>query len=125
MGVSRKATQGRKTMKGYKLTLAIAVALLAMASTSFANGKLALTPQQATMLLNGPPIQKLELDAFCSQSPCNLKWYVLLSNSNVGSIDNNSGPVTHFIAGTEPGQAIIVVQDGQGNMQFAVITVLK
>lgn len=111
-------------MKLHRVILAMALAVFALASASFAAEQLAVSPHQATLSLNGSP-KNVELEAFCSQTPCNLKWYVLLSNNQVGNIDLTNGPVTHFIAGSLPGSAVVIVQDGQGNMQFSVITVLK
>ena len=110
-------------MKAHKLILVMALAVLALASTAFASGKLALTPQQATVAAAAN--SSTELEAFCSQSPCNLKWYVITSNSKVGHLDLTSGPVTHFIADGSQGTAIVVVQDEDGNMQFSTITVQK
>ena len=111
-------------MKVNKLSLVIALALLAFTSTAFASGKLALTPQQATLPAAGPD-SSVTLDAFCSQAPCNLKWFVIASNSKVGHIDLTSGPQTHFIADGAQGTAIVVVQDEAGNLEFSKITVQK
>ena len=111
-------------MKVKKLMLVIvAVAILAFTSNAFAAGKVALSPQDATLTTSGPT-SSLTLDAFCSTAKCDLKWFVIASNPNVGRIDLTAGPVTHFQA-EGPGTAIVVVQDEAGNLTFAKINVVQ
>ena len=111
-------------MKVKKLTLVIAaVAVLAFTSSAFAAGKIALSPQDATLATSGPN-STLTLDAFCSTAVCNLKWFVIASSPNVGQIDATTGPVNHFHA-QGPGTAIVIVQDEAGNMSFTKITVVQ
>jgi len=111
-------------MKAKKLMLVIAaVAVLAFTSNAFAGGKIALSPQDATLATSGPN-NVLTLDAFCSTAACNLKWFVIASNPNVGQIDATTGPVNHFHA-QGPGTAIVIVQDEAGNMSFTKVTVVQ
>jgi hypothetical protein len=48
---------------------------------------------------------------------------MVLSNSNVGTIDNTSGPVTTFTGGTSTGTAYIFASDGNGHMAQAKVDV--
>ncbi len=110
-------------MKLNKVVLAIAiVGLVLAASTAFAGTKVAIDPKTATANVNGP-VYSVDFEAFCNASPCNLTWQMIGSNSDVGSINNTSGPVTTFTAGTSPGHAIIIVKDDQGHMDSATVTV--
>jgi len=111
-------------MKATKLMLVIAVvAVLAFTSNAFAGGKIALSPQDATLATTGAN-SVLTLDAFCSTAVCNLKWFVIASSPNVGQIDATTGPVNHFHA-QGPGTAIVIVQDEAGNMAFTKINVVQ
>jgi len=111
-------------MKAKKLMLVIAaVAVLAFTSNAFAAGKVALSPQDATLATSGPN-SVLTLDAFCSTAECNLKWFVIATSPNVGQIDATTGPVNHFHA-QGPGTAIVIVQDEAGNMNFTRINVVQ
>ena len=112
-------------MKLSKIALAIAVISLTLAvSPAFAQTALALNITSAVLHVGGPDV-KVELDAFCNSTPCNLSWSVILSTSKVGWIDNTNGPTTNFSCGPTPGTAIVVVKDDQGHKAFATITVLK
>ena len=111
-------------MKAKKLMLVIAaVAILAFTSSAFAASKIALTPQDATLNTAGDH-SVLTLDAFCSTAACNLKWFVIASSPNVGALDAVAGQVNRFRA-TNPGTAIVIVQDEAGNMAFTKITVVQ
>jgi hypothetical protein len=112
-----------KNMKLRKFCLMAALAVLALAATSYAAHQLAMSPQHVTVPVDGPP-KAITFSAFCNQTPCNLKWTALLSDDRVGNIDTASGPQTHFVVGTVPGRAVVVVSDGQGHMDFAIVEVV-
>jgi len=111
-------------MKAKKLMLVIAaVVALAFTSNAFAGGKLALTPQDATLSTTANN-NVLTLDAFCSTAKCDLRWFVIASSPNVGGLDATAGMVNHFHA-RNPGTAIVVVEDEAGNMAFSKINVVQ
>jgi hypothetical protein len=111
-------------MKNKKVILAVSLLMLTLAPMSLSAGtKLALLPTSGTVYVDGP-VFSLNLDAFCNATPCNLSWQVVLSNDGVGSINNQTGPVTTFTAGGVAGTAIVIVRDDQGHMAFCHITVL-
>ena len=111
-------------MNRKKITLGIGViaAVLALSLTAFAALHVAVLPATAIISL-GSQTLTVDLDAFCSATPCNITWSAVLSNANVGSINNTSGPVTTFTAGTTPGYAVIFASDGNGNMAHAKVDV--
>jgi hypothetical protein len=111
-------------MKTTKSIVLILLSVLALSAVSLAGGKLAIQPGQG-ILPSTSPGNVMTLNGLCSETVCQLKWYVLLSSSEVGSIDIRSGPYTHFTAGPLPGTAIVIVQDEVGHMQFAKITVVE
>lgn len=113
-----KATNQRKLVLG----IGVAVAILALSLTAFATLHVALLPTSATLDIAGPTTSKT-FDAFCSFTPCNITWVIVLSNANVGSIDNTSGPQTTFTVGTVPGTAYIFASDGNGHMAQAKVDV--
>jgi len=94
-------------MNRKKLTLSIGViaAVLALSLTAFAALHVAVMPANA--IVSHGTTQSVTLDAFCSFTPCDIQWTAILSDNNVGSIDNTSGPKTTFTAGTTPGSAVI------------------
>jgi hypothetical protein len=111
-------------MKRNKIVLGIGVAfaILALSLMAFAATHVALLPATATLFVNGPATSKT-FDAFCSGTPCNITWTVVLSDPNVGSISNPSGPQTTFSVGTVPGTAYIFATDGNGAMAQAKVEV--
>jgi len=110
-------------MKLNRLALGISLLVLILVPAAFAvGGKVAVDPPTATVYINGPTYS-VELEGFCNTTPCNLTWILVLSSSNVGSLDTTTGPVVHFAVGTTPGTAMIIVRDGQGNSAHAAITV--
>ena len=111
-------------MKRYS-TLLLVVLSLALVATAFAGDrKIALLPTEATVHIGGPDV-RVDFEAFCNQTPCNIQWYIVLSNSEVGKITNTSGPTTTFLSGSVPGTAIVFVSDGMGNLANAKITVMQ
>lgn len=104
------------------LGIGVASAVLALSLSAFATFHVALLPASATLNIAGPTTQKT-FDAFCNSTPCNITWVLVLSNSNVGSIDNTSGPQTTFTVGTTPGTAYIIASDGNGHMAQAKVEV--
>ena len=72
------------------LGIGVAAAVLALSLSAFAALHVALLPGSATLNVAGPTTQKT-FDAFCNFTPCNITWVLVLSNSDVGSIDNTSG----------------------------------
>ncbi len=104
------------------LALGVFAAVLALSLTAFAAIHVALVPTTATLNIAGPTISKT-FDAFCSGTPCNITWTLVLSNANVGTIDNTSGPSTTFTVGTVPGTAYIFASDGNGHMAQAKVDV--
>ncbi|HZU42784.1 MAG TPA: hypothetical protein VE994_08940 [Terriglobales bacterium] len=112
-------------MKVRRLPLAIAFSVLLLAATAFSTGrKVAVFPTSATVNVNGPTTS-VDLEAFCNQTPCNIQWAIVLSGANVGSINNQTGPTTTFSAGTATGTALVIANDGMGNMAHASVTVLQ
>jgi peroxiredoxin family protein len=112
-------------MKLHKVALAIAFSVLILAATAFSTGrKVAVFPTTASVNVNGP-VTSVDLEAFCNQQPCNIQWILVLSNSAVGSIDNTTGPTTTFTAGTSSGTALVIANDGMGDMAHATITVVQ
>jgi hypothetical protein len=112
-------------MKLRWLTLAIAISVLLLTATGFSTGrKVALFPTTASVNVNGP-VSTVELQAFCNQTPCNIQWIIVLSASDVGTINNQTGPTTTFTAGTGAGTAIVIASDGMGNMAHATVTVVQ
>ncbi len=108
-----------------RLPLAIAFTVLLLAATAFSTGrKVAVFPTSATVNVNGPTTS-VDLEAFCNQTPCNIQWTLVLSGASVGSINNLSGPTTTFTAGTATGTALVIANDGMGDMAFSSITVLQ
>jgi hypothetical protein len=104
------------------LGLGVTAAVLALSLTAFATLHIALLPATATLNMAGPTTQ-MTFDAFCNFTPCNITWVVVLSNSNVGSIDNTSGPQTTFTVGTSAGTAYIIASDGNGHIAQAKVDV--
>ncbi len=104
------------------LGIGVATAVLALSLTAFATLHIALLPATATLNIAGPTTQKT-FDAFCNFTPCNITWILVLSNSNVGSIDNTTGPQTTFTVGTTPGTAYIIASDGNGHIAQAKVDV--
>jgi hypothetical protein len=114
------------TMKT-RITLLMSVFFL-LGSMAFAAGpKVDVFPTNALVFAQPDAGQhSVELDGLCSNDdPCNLTWTAILSDSQVGSITNKSGPVTTFNAGQKPGWAEIFVSDGKGNVANVTITVQK
>jgi len=113
-------------MKRNKIVLGIGVtvAILALSLAAFAAIHVALVPGSAT-LNHDPTIGPVTMtfDAFCSSTPCNISWVVILSNANVGSIDNTTGPQTTFSVGTAAGTAYLFASDGNGHMAQAKVDV--
>ena len=105
----------------YKMSLVIVVSLL-LATAVFAGEKIAVKPSTATVFVNGP-VKSVQLDGFCNQTPCNLKWSAILSDSEVGYISNKTGPTTMFFAGSKAGTAIVFLTDDQGHSEHVIITV--
>jgi hypothetical protein len=113
-------------MKRNKIVLGVGViaAVLALSMSGFAQAlHVAVEPSTATVIVGQGPQSAVNLDAFCSFTPCNITWTVILSDSNVGSINNTTGPTSTFVAGTTPGKAHIIVSDGNGHMAEATVTV--
>jgi hypothetical protein len=112
-------------MKRKKIALGIGVigAILALSLTAFAELHVAMVPSSGTLNITGNGPTQITLDAFCSDTPCNITWVVVLSNNNVGSINNRSGPQTTFTIGTQPGTAYIFASDGNGHMAQGKIDV--
>ena len=110
-------------MNRKKLTLGIGVitAVLALSMSAFALFHIAVMPSSAIISLSGQ--NTVDFDAFCSSTPCNITWVVVLSNANVGSINNTSGPTTTFTGGTTIGTAYIFASDGNGHMGQAKVDV--
>ena len=104
------------------LGIGVIAAVLALCLSAFAALHVALVPTTATLDIAGPTTAKT-FDAFCNFTPCNITWVVVLSNANVGSIDNTSGPQTTFTVGTAPGTAYIFASDGNGHMAQAKVDV--
>jgi hypothetical protein len=102
------------------LCIGVIAAVLALCMTAFAALHVAVLPSTAVISLATPA--PVTFDGFCSFS-CNLTWVVVLSNSNVGSIDNTSGPQTTFTPGTTTGTAFIFASDGNGHMAQAKVDV--
>ena len=109
--------------KTRKLMWVMAVVVLAFTSTTFAAGNIAISPTEATLSTSGTN-SSVALEAFCSSAVCSLKWYVLPSGPNVGTLQSASGFKNRFQASGQPGTAIVVVQDEEGHMAFAKITVI-
>lgn len=106
-----------------KLVLALGLLLLVLTPLALMAGtKLAMLPGSGTVYINGP-VSSITLDAFCNATPCNLSWMVVLSSDGVGSINNTTGALTTFTAGSVPGTAIVIVHDDQGHMAFATVNV--
>jgi hypothetical protein len=103
------------------LGIGVIAAVLALCMTAFAALHVAVLPSTAVISLSTP--SSVTFDGFCSFSPCNLTWVVVLSNSNVGSIDNTTGPQTTFTPGTTTGTAFIFASDGNGHMAQAKVDV--
>jgi len=114
----------KKRMNRKKLLLAVGVVVVVLAVTiaAFAANRVALLPGSGTLNVAGPTTQ-MNFDAFCNFTPCNITWIVVLSNSNVGSIDRTSGPQTTFTVGSSPGTAYIFASDGNGHMAQAKVDV--
>jgi hypothetical protein len=100
----------------------VLVAVLGLTVAAFAANRVALLPASGNLNVGGPTTS-IDFDAFCNFSPCNITWTVVLSNSNVGSIDRTSGPQTTFTVGTSPGTAFIFASDGNGHIAQAKIDV--
>ena len=111
-------------MKRNKIVLGIgiAVAVLALTVAAFAVNHVALLPSTATLNIAGPTTS-MTFDAFCNFSPCNITWILIQCNSDVGTIDNTSGPQTTFTVGGTPGSAHIIASDGHGHTAQATIAV--
>jgi hypothetical protein len=111
-------------MKRKRLLLGIGVAatVVALTISAFAASRVALLPAAGNLTINGNTTQ-MNFDAFCNFSPCNITWILVLSNSNVGSIDRTSGPQTTFTIGSSPGTAYIFASDGNGHMAQAKVDV--
>lgn len=116
-----------------KLAIAIAIALVALATVAFAGTKVALMPLSPTVSISGTGHpQSMELEAFCNTTPCNISWQQLLSNSNVGTLDKcltcadtTTGPISRFTAGTATGWAVIVISDdNQAHVATTVINIV-
>lgn len=82
--------------------LAIAILVLALVGIATAN-ELTVTPTAASIA----PGSQITLSAYCNQTPCQIEWTQLWSNSIVGTINNTAGPQTTFQAGSVPGTAIV------------------
>lgn len=110
-------------MKRNKIVLGIGVtaAVLALSLTAFAALHVSVAPASAVISLAAPA--PVTFDGFCSFTPCNITWILVLSNANVGSIDNTSGPQTTFTAGSSMGMAHLIASDGNGHMALATISV--
>ena len=109
-----------------KLGIAVVAAVLALSLTGLAADQVFVTPDSQTISLSGNvPAPQVTLSAFCNSTPCDIRWTVILSNSQVGSIDTRSGPVVNFTMGAEPGTAYIAASDGHGHSAVAKITVQK
>jgi hypothetical protein len=109
-------------LKKIALGLGISAAVLALCISAFATTHIALLPGSATLSMAGPTTS-VDLDAFCNFTPCNIQWIVILSNANVGSITNTTGPTTTFNVGTEVGTAHVIATDGAGHTAQATVTV--
>ena len=111
-------------MKRYYALILVVFSLALVTAAFSADRKIALLPAEATVHIGGPDV-RVELNAFCNQTPCNIQWYIVLSNSEVGSITNTSGPTTTFASGSILGTAIVFASDGMGNLASAKITVMQ
>jgi hypothetical protein len=110
-------------MNRKKITLGIGViaAVLALSMSAFALFHIAVSPASGIISLSGQ--NTVDFDAFCSGTPCNISWVVVLSNTNVGTISNTTGPTTTFTGGTSTGTAYIFASDGNGHMGQAKVDV--
>jgi hypothetical protein len=104
------------------LGIGVAATVVALAISALAANRVALLPASGSLTITGNTTQ-MNFDAFCNFSPCNITWILVLSNSNVGSIDRTSGPQTTFTIGTSPGTAYIFASDGNGHMAQAKVDV--
>lgn len=104
------------------LGIGVAAAVLALSLTAFAAFRIAVMPSNAVIILAAPA--PVTFDGFCSDTPCNIKWTLVLSASNLGSIDNATGPKTTFTpTGTATGSAFLFASDGNGHIAQATINV--
>ena len=103
------------------LGFGVVAAVLALCLSAFAALHVAVNPGNAVVTAGTG--QTVTFDGFCSFTPCNITWILVESNSNVGSIDNTTGPVSTFTAGSVPGTAYLFVSDGNGHMAQAKIDV--
>lgn len=102
------------------LGFAVTAAVLALCLSAFATLHVAVIPANAvTSVASAAPVT---FDGFCSYT-CTITWTLIVSNSNVGSINNTSGPVTTFTPGSASGEAVLFASDGNGNMAQARIVV--
>jgi hypothetical protein len=106
--------------KKFTLGIGVIAAVLALSLTAFAALHVSVLPASAVVSLAAPT--PVTFDGFCSYQ-CNITWILVLSNSNVGTIDNTSGPQTTFTAGTSMGMAHLIASDGNGHMALATISV--
>jgi hypothetical protein len=104
------------------LGIGVAATVVALAVTALAANRVALLPASGSLSIAGQSTQ-MNFDAFCNFSPCNISWVLVLSNSNVGSIDRTAGPQTTFTVGSSPGTAYIFASDGNGHMAQAKVDV--
>jgi hypothetical protein len=102
------------------LGIGVIAAVLALSLTAFAALHVSVLPATAVVSLATPA--SVTFDGFCNYT-CNVTWVLVLSNANVGSIDNTSGPQTTFTPGTSTGMAHLIASDGQGQMALATISV--
>ncbi len=105
-----------------KIKLYIAISVLALCVLGFAADRYVVVvanPTTVSMTMH----QTSTLSALCSQSPCNIHWAAILSNSDVGTISNTSGPQTVFTPGSKAGSAWIFATDGLGYVGGKEITV--
>jgi hypothetical protein len=104
------------------LGIGVAITVVTLAISALAASRIALLPASGNLTVNGQTTS-LNFDAFCNFTPCNITWVLVLSNSNVGTIDRTSGPQTTFTIGTSPGTAYIFASDGNGHMAQAKVDV--
>jgi hypothetical protein len=112
----------RKKMKLHKIAIATVALMLAMTAMSFASDKVAVAPDSVTLTRGLPPSQ-ITLNGFCSDTPCDPKWTIVLSNDGVGELSATSGPQVKFHMGDNAGTAWVFFSDGHGELALAIIKV--
>ncbi len=103
--------------KLYIVITALALCLLSVAADRY------VAVMANTTTISIAAHQTATLSALCSQTPCNIHWVAILSNSAVGSLSATTGPQTVFSPGTKAGTAWIFASDGLGYVGGKEITI--